>query len=126
MGEDVMQREKERREERWVKIEKKFENGERVDGVILNKVKGGLKVEIDGDVELMKRRKVDISKIREVKKIMKVKKKFEIIKMEKRRGKIVVQRSKVIEERSEEKSQEIVKKIEEGKVVEGVVKKIKD
>jgi small subunit ribosomal protein S1 len=126
LGEAVLSREKARREESWVKLEQKFANGERVDGVIFNQVKGGFTVDLDGAVAFLPRSQVDIRPIRDVTPLMHNPQPFEILKMDKRRGNIVVSRRTVLEESRAEQRSEIVQNLEEGQVVEGVVKNITD
>ncbi|AHB00251.1 MULTISPECIES: 30S ribosomal protein S1 [Brucella] len=126
LGEAVLSREKARREESWVKLEQKFANGERVDGVIFNQVKGGFTVDLDGAVAFLPRSQVDIRPIRDVTPLMHLPQPFEILKMDKRRGNIVVSRRTVLEESRAEQRSEIVQNLEEGQVVEGVVKNITD
>ena len=126
LGEAVLSREKARREESWVKLEEKFEAGERVEGVIFNQVKGGFTVDLDGAVAFLPRSQVDIRPIRDVTPLMHNPQPFEILKMDKRRGNIVVSRRTVLEESRAEQRSEIVQNLEEGQMVEGVVKNITD
>jgi small subunit ribosomal protein S1 len=126
LGEAVLSREKARREESWVKLEAKFEAGERVEGVIFNQVKGGFTVDLDGAIAFLPRSQVDIRPIRDVTPLMHNPQPFEILKMDKRRGNIVVSRRTVLEESRAEQRSEIVQNLEEGQVVEGVVKNITD
>jgi small subunit ribosomal protein S1 len=126
LGEAVLSREKARREESWVKLEAKFEAGERVEGVIFNQVKGGFTVDLDGAVAFLPRSQVDIRPIRDVTPLMHNPQPFEILKMDKRRGNIVVSRRTVLEESRAEQRSEIVQNLEEGQVVDGVVKNITD
>jgi len=126
LGEAMISREKARREESWVKLEDKFNKGERVEGVIFNQVKGGFTVDLDGAVAFLPRSQVDIRPIRDVTPLMHTPQPFEILKMDKRRGNIVVSRRTVLEESRAEQRSEIVQNLEEGQVVEGVVKNITD
>ncbi|WP_223479230.1 30S ribosomal protein S1 [Oricola indica] len=126
LGEAVLSREKARREESWVKLEAKFEAGERVEGVIFNQVKGGFTVDLDGAVAFLPRSQVDIRPVRDVTPLMHNPQPFEILKMDKRRGNIVVSRRTVLEESRAEQRSEIVQNLEEGQTVEGVVKNITD
>ena len=126
LGEAVLSREKARREESWVRLEEKFNRGERVDGVIFNQVKGGFTVDLDGAVAFLPRSQVDIRPIRDVTPLMHNPQPFEILKMDRRRGNIVVSRRTVLEESRAEQRSEIVQNLEEGQVVEGVVKNITD
>ena len=126
LGEAVISRDKARREESWVKLEKAFEAKEKVDGVIFNQVKGGFTVDLDGAVAFLPRSQVDIRPIRDVSPLMGVPQPFEILKMDRRRGNIVVSRRTVLEESRAEQRHEIVANLEEGQVIEGVVKNITD
>ncbi|KPB01860.1 30S ribosomal protein S1 [Ahrensia marina] len=126
LGEAVLSRDKARREESWIKLEAKFEAGERVEGQIFNQVKGGFTVDLDGAVAFLPRSQVDIRPIRDVTPLMNTPQPFEILKMDKRRGNIVVSRRTVLEESRAEQRSEIVQNLEEGQTVEGVVKNITD
>ncbi len=126
LGEAVISRDKARREESWVKLEKAFEAKEKVEGVIFNQVKGGFTVDLDGAVAFLPRSQVDIRPIRDVTPLMGVPQPFEILKMDRRRGNIVVSRRTVLEESRAEQRHEIVGKLEEGQVIEGTVKNITD
>ncbi|MGE3625974.1 MAG: S1 RNA-binding domain-containing protein, partial [Hyphomicrobiales bacterium] len=126
MGEAVLSREKARREESWSRLEKKFEAGERVEGIIFNRVKGGFTVDLDGAVAFLPGSQVDIRPVRDVSPLMNVPQPFQILKMDRRRGNIVVSRRSVLEETRAEQGSEIVAKLEEGQVTEGVVKNITD
>ncbi|MGD9866881.1 MAG: 30S ribosomal protein S1 [Hyphomicrobiales bacterium] len=126
MGEAVLSREKARREESWSRLEKKFEAGERVEGIIFNRVKGGFTVDLDGAVAFLPGSQVDIRPVRDVSPLMNVPQPFQILKMDRRRGNIVVSRRSVLEETRAEQRSEIVAKLEEGQVTEGVVKNITD
>ena len=126
LGEAMLSREKARREEAWVKLEEKFNRGERVEGVIFNQVKGGFTVDLDGAVAFLPRSQVDIRPIRDVTPLMHNPQPFEILKMDKRRGNIVVSRRTVLEETRAEQRQELVQNLEEGQVIDGVVKNITD
>ncbi|EJF85479.1 30S ribosomal protein S1 [Bartonella rattimassiliensis] len=126
MGEAVLSREKARREESWVRLEEKFNSGARVDGVIFSQVKGGFTVDLDGAVAFLPRSQVDIRPIRDVTPLMHNSQSFEILKMDRRRGNIVVSRRTVLEESRAEQRSEIVQNLEENQIVEGVVKNITD
>ncbi len=126
LGEAVISRDKARREESWVKLEQAFEKKERVDGVIFNQVKGGFTVDLDGAVAFLPRSQVDIRPIRDVGPLMNVPQPFEILKMDRRRGNIVVSRRTVLEESRAEQRTEIVGKLEEGQEIDGTVKNITD
>jgi len=126
LGEAVLSRDKARREESWGKLEKAFQNNEKVSGVIFNQVKGGFTVDLDGAVAFLPRSQVDIRPIRDVTPLMNVPQHFQILKMDRRRGNIVVSRRTVLEETRAEQRQELVQNLEEGQVIDGVVKNITD
>src|SRR6201995_3293632 len=126
LGEAVISRDKARREESWVKLEQAFEKGEKVDGVIFNQVKGGFTVDLDGAVAFLPRSQVDIRPVRDVAPLMNVSQPFQILKMDRRRGNIVVSRRTVLEESRAEQRHEIVANLAEGQVIDGTVKNITD
>jgi small subunit ribosomal protein S1 len=126
LGEAVLSRDKARREESWGKLETAFKNNEKVEGVIFNQVKGGFTVDLDGAVAFLPRSQVDIRPIRDVTPLMNVNQPFQILKMDRRRGNIVVSRRTVLEETRAEQRQELVQNLEEGQVIDGVVKNITD
>ncbi len=126
LGEAVLSREKARREESWVKLEEMYNNNQRVEGIIFNQVKGGFTVDLEGAVAFLPRSQVDIRPIRDIGPLMNVPQPFQILKMDKRRGNIVVSRRAILEESRAEQRSEIVQQLEEGQVVDGVVKNITD
>jgi len=126
LGEAVLSRDKARREESWGKLEKAFNDQQKVQGVIFNQVKGGFTVDLDGAVAFLPRSQVDIRPIRDVTPLMNVPQQFQILKMDRRRGNIVVSRRTVLEETRAEQRQELVQNLEEGQVIDGVVKNITD
>ncbi|HZS62968.1 MAG TPA: 30S ribosomal protein S1 [Xanthobacteraceae bacterium] len=126
LGEAVLSRDKARREESWGKLESAFKNNEKVQGVIFNQVKGGFTVDLDGAVAFLPRSQVDIRPIRDVGPLMNQPQQFQILKMDRRRGNIVVSRRTVLEETRAEQRQELVQNLEEGQIIDGVVKNITD
>jgi small subunit ribosomal protein S1 len=126
LGEAVLSRDKARREESWGKLEKAFQGNEKVQGIIFNQVKGGFTVDLDGAVAFLPRSQVDIRPIRDVSPLMNQPQPFQILKMDRRRGNIVVSRRTVLEETRAEQRQELVQNLEEGQVIDGVVKNITD
>ena len=126
LGEAVLSREKARREESWVRLEVAFTKGEKVTGQIFNQVKGGFTVDLDGAVAFLPRSQVDIRPVRDVGPLMHTAQPFQILKMDKRRGNIVVSRRVVLEETRAEQRSELVQSLEEGQIIEGVVKNITD
>ncbi|AKK20199.1 30S ribosomal protein S1 [Candidatus Liberibacter africanus] len=125
-GEAVFSRDKALREGVWEKIEAKFAAGERIEGVIFNQVKGGLTVDLNGEIAFLPRSQIDMRPVRDVTPLMHEPQLFEILKMDKRRGNIVVSRRAVLEESRAEQRSEIVQKLEEGQIIEGIVKNITD
>ena len=126
LGEAVISREKARREESWTRLEEAFNKNEKVVGVIFNQVKGGFTVDLDGAVAFLPRSQVDIRPVRDVGPLMQVPQPFQILKMDKRRGNIVVSRRTVLEETRAEQRSELVQSLQEGQIVDGVVKNITD
>ena len=108
------------------RLEKKFEANEKVEGVIFNKVKGGFTVDLDGAVAFLPGSQVDIRPVRDIGPLMHQQQPFQILKMDRRRGNIVVSRRSVLEETRAEQRADIVARLEEGQVIEGLVKNITD
>ncbi len=123
-GEAVISREKARREEAWDRLEKIYEKNERVDGEIFNRVKGGFTVDLGGAVAFLPGSQVDIRPVRDAGPLMNIPQPFRILKMDKRRGNIVVSRRAILEEDRAEQRQEVVKELNEGDEREGIVKNI--
>ena len=126
LGEAVLSRDKARREEAWVRLEESFNNNERVDGVIFGRVKGGFTVDLGGAVAFLPGSQGDVRPIRDVGPLMNLAQPFQILKMDRRRGNIVVSRRAIMEETRAEQRSEIVQNLGEGQVVDGVVKNITD
>jgi small subunit ribosomal protein S1 len=126
LGEAVISRDKARREESWVNLEKAYEAQIKVNGTIFNVVKGGYTVDLDGATAFLPRSQVDIRPIRDVGPLMNILQPFQILKMDRRRGNIVVSRRTVLEETRAEARSELVSNLEEGQVIDGVVKNITD
>jgi small subunit ribosomal protein S1 len=125
-GEAILSREKALREEAWVKLEKACANSERVDGVIFGRVKGGFTVDIQGAVAFLPGSQVDIRPIRDVTPLMHISQPFQILKMDRKRGNIVVSRRAILEESRVEARNDLLGKIVEGQVLDGIVKNITD
>ncbi len=126
MGEAVLSRDKARREESWVRLEKAFQDGGRVTGMIFGRVKGGFTVDLDGAVAFLPGSQVDVRPVRDVGPLMNQPHPFQILKMDRRRGNIVVSRRAVLEEKRAEERSELVASLTEGQIVEGTVKNITD
>jgi small subunit ribosomal protein S1 len=125
-GEAVLSREKARREESWEQLEEAFEKTERVTGHIFGRVKGGFTVDLSGAVAFLPGSQVDIRPVRDVAPLMNSPQPFQILKMDRRRGNIVVSRRAVLEETRAEARSELLNTLSEGQVLEGVVKNITD
>ncbi len=123
-GEAVLSREKARREEAWDRLEKAAAKEERVEGQIFGRVKGGFTVDLGGAVAFLPGSQVDVRPVRDAGPLMHMNQPFQILKMDRRRGNIVVSRRAVLEESRAEQRAEIVAKLTEGEVVDGVVKNI--
>src|SRR5262249_22602816 len=126
LGEAVLSRDKARREESWIKLEKAFNDQTRVTGVIFGRVKGGFTVDLDGAVAFLPGSQVDVRPMRDVGPLMNQPQLFQILKMDRRRGNIVVSRRAVLEERRAEERTSLVASLHEKQIVEGVVKNITD
>jgi small subunit ribosomal protein S1 len=125
-GEAAISREKARREEAWDRLEAANDKGERVEGHIFGRVKGGFTVDLGGAVAFLPGSQIDVRPVRDVGPLMGVPQPFQILKMDRRRGNIVVSRRAVLEESRAEQRAEIVAKLQEGDVVDGVVKNVTD
>ena len=125
-GEAVLSRERARREEAWEKLEKASEDGERVEGVIFGRVKGGFTVDLDGAVAFLPGSQVDIRPVRDITPLMGTEQPFQILKMDRRRGNIVVSRRAVLEDTRAEQRNELIANLHEGQVLDGIVKNITD
>ncbi len=125
-GNTILSREKARREEAWVELEKFHKEEKIVTGVILGRVKGGFTVDIEGATAFLPGSQVDIKPIKDFHSIMNIPQKFQILKMDKKRGNIVISRRAVLEENRAEARSEIVSNIEEGQILEGIIKNITD
>ena len=123
-GEAVVSREKARREEAWDRLEKAYEAEERVEGAIFGRVKGGFTVDLGGAVAFLPGSQVDVRPVRDAGPLMNLAQPFQILKMDRRRGNIVVSRRAILEESRAEQRAEIVGKLAEGDTAEGVVKNI--
>lgn len=125
-GEAVLSREKARREEAWTVLETQYEANERVNGVIFGRVKGGFTVDLSGAIAFLPGSQVDVRPIRDVTPLMNIEQPFQILKMDRKRGNIVVSRRAILEETRAEQRAEILNDLAEGKEVEGIVKNITD
>ena len=125
-GQALLSREKARREEAWVILERAFEAQERVTGVIFGRVKGGFTVDLSGATAFLPGSQVDIRPINDVSALMGAPQPFQILKIDRRRGNIVVSRRAVLEESRAEARSELVSNLNEGQILKGIVKNITD
>jgi len=125
-GEALLSREKAKREESWTVLEKSFAGNERVTGIIFGRVKGGFTVDLGGAVAFLPGSQVDIRPVRDIAPLMGTPQPFQILKMDRARGNIVVSRRAVLEESRAEARSELVANLKEGQVLQGVVKNITD
>jgi len=123
-GEAVLSREMARREAAWDRLEKAYAAGERVEGAIFGRVKGGFTVDLGGAVAFLPGSQVDVRPVRDAGPLMGLKQPFQILKMDRRRGNIVVSRRAILEESRAAERAEVIARLKEGDVVEGVVKNI--
>jgi small subunit ribosomal protein S1 len=125
-GEAQLSREKARREEAWTQLEKSFQANDRVTGVIFGRVKGGFTVDLSGAVAFLPGSQVDIRPVRDITPLLGSQQPFQILKMDRSRGNIVVSRRAVLEESRAEQRSELVASLKEGQILNGVVKNITD
>ncbi len=125
-GQAVLSRDKARREEAWGLLEASFEKQERVTGIIFGKVKGGFTVDLSGATAFLPGSQVDIRPVRDLGPLMGTPQPFQILKIDRRRGNIVVSRRAVLEESRAEARSELVSNLQEGQILQGVVKNITD
>ncbi len=125
-GSIVLSREKARREEAWTNLERAFEQQQRVNGMIYGRVKGGFTVDLGGAVAFLPGSQVDIRPVRDVGPLMNTAQPFQILKMDRARGNIVVSRRAVLEETRAEQRSELIQGLKEGMILDGVVKNITD
>ncbi|NVD44003.1 30S ribosomal protein S1 [Qipengyuania atrilutea] len=125
-GEAMLSRDRARREAAWDKLESEFGEGKRVEGRIFGRVKGGFTVDLDGAVAFLPGSQVDIRPVRDVTPLMDMPQPFQILKMDRRRGNIVVSRRAVLEETRAEQRSELIDQLAENQVIDGVVKNITD
>ncbi len=123
-GNIVLSREKARREEVWQDLEKMMNNNERVNGVIFGRVKGGFTVDLNGAIAFLPGSQIDIRPIKDISPLMGISQPFQILKMDKVRGNIVVSRRVVLEETRSAARAELIDTIKEGAVLEGIVKNL--
>ena len=124
-GDCILSRSKAKNKEIWAEIEKSFNAGELVDGIITGKVKGGLSAEI-GITAFLPGSQIDTRPLRDVSHLLDVPQKFKVLKMDSHRNNIVVSRRAVLEETHKELREERFSQLALGDVVEGRIKAITD
>ena len=125
-GETMLSRDRARREAAWDRLEEEFNKEARVEGVIFGRVKGGFTVDLGGAVAFLPGSQVDIRPVRDVGPLMDLPQPFQILKMDRRRGNIVVSRRAILEETRAEQRSGLIQNLEEGQIIEGAVKNITD
>jgi small subunit ribosomal protein S1 len=125
-GESVLSRDRARREAAWDTLEGEFAAEKRVEGVIFGRVKGGFTVDLGGAVAFLPGSQVDVRPVRDVAPLMDIAQPFVILKMDRRRGNIVVSRRAILEETRAEQRSGLILNLVEGQIIEGVVKNITD
>ncbi|MBP7252215.1 MAG: 30S ribosomal protein S1 [Alphaproteobacteria bacterium] len=125
-GEAMLSREKAKREESWIVLDKAFASQQRVTGIIFGRVKGGFTVDLNGAIAFLPGSQVDIRPVRDITPLMGTPQPFQILKMDRARGNIVVSRRAVLEESRAEARSELVANLKEGQILQGVVKNITD
>jgi small subunit ribosomal protein S1 len=125
-GEAMLSRDRARREASWDALEAEFTKSTRVEGVIFGRVKGGFTVDLNGAVAFLPGSQVDIRPVRDVTPLMDIPQPFQILKMDRKRGNIVVSRRAILEETRAEARTGLISSLAEGQVIEGMVKNITD
>ncbi len=125
-GESVLSREKARREEVWIELEKSHQKNERVTGIICGRVKGGFTVDLGGAIAFLPGSQVDIRPIRDIGPLMNTPQPFHVLKMDRARGNIVVSRRSILEESRQEARSDLLNDLKEGQILDGIVKNITD
>jgi small subunit ribosomal protein S1 len=122
----VLSHEKARREASWQELERAHKTNQTVNGIIFGRVKGGFTVDLNGAIAFLPASQLDVRPIKDITPFMGKEQPFQILKMDRSRGNIVVSRRTLIEESRTEARSELLANIEEGKILEGVVKNITD
>ena len=123
-GQALLSRDKARREESWAALETAHKKQERVTGIIFGKVKGGFTVDLDGATAFLPGSQVDIRPVRDLGPLMDTPQPFQILKIDRKRGNIVVSRRAVLEESRAEARSELVSNLAEGRVLTGIIKNL--
>ncbi|MDR1288774.1 MAG: 30S ribosomal protein S1 [Holosporales bacterium] len=125
-GEPILSIEKARREAVWKKIEVHMESGSVVEGFIIGRTNGGFSVDISGTTAFLPGSQVDLRIVKDITPLLNVPQPFKVLKMDKTRNNIVVSRRAVLETARNEARSEIISKLEEGMIIQGIVKNTTD
>jgi small subunit ribosomal protein S1 len=125
-GDVVVSREKARRASSWKKMERSFEKQEEVQGVIISRCKGGFIVDVESCLCFLPGSQVDLKPLKRFDHLMKIPQKFLCVKLDKKRGNIVLSRRAIMEKIRDNDREKIISKIKEGDVVQGIVKNLTD
>ena len=125
-GEIVVSREKARRAKSWKKMEKAFETKQEVKGTIISRCKGGFVVNVESCLCFLPGSQVDLRPLKNFDHLMKVPQTFECVKLDKKRGNIVLSRRAIMEKIRDKDRDKIIAKIKEGSIVQGIVKNLTD
>lgn len=123
-GDAVISHEKAKREASWTNLEVAYRNNQRVNGVIYGRVKGGFTVDLSGAIAFLPGSQMDVRPIKDPTPLIGIVQPFQILKMDRLRGNIVVSRRAILEESRAEARTELVSGMEEGQILTGVVKNI--
>jgi len=125
-GDVVISREKARKAHSWKKMEKAYENKEEVKGIIISKCKGGFIVDVESCLCFLPGSQVDLKPLKNIDHLMKIPQTFECVKLDKKRGNIVLSRRSIIEKTRKHDRDKIISKIKEGDIIQGTVKNLTD
>ncbi|MCY4031708.1 MAG: 30S ribosomal protein S1 [Hyphomicrobiales bacterium] len=125
-GEAILSYEKAKREQSWIRLGEAHDNNEPVEGSITQRVRGGFTVDISGVEAFLPGSQLDIRPMRDATTLMDSKQQFQILKIDRRRGNIVVSRRAVLEASRSEQRDELVQNLQEGQTVQGRIKNITD
>ncbi|QPT34486.1 30S ribosomal protein S1 [Proteus penneri] len=125
-GETVLSREKAKRHEAWLMLEKAYEENETVVGIINGKVKGGFTVELNGIRAFLPGSLVDVRPVRDTTHLENKELEFKVIKLDQKRNNVVVSRRAVIESENSAERDQLLENLQEGMEVKGIVKNLTD
>ncbi len=126
LGDAVLSRDRAKKEENWIQLVEDQKNNVIVEGIINGKVRGGFTVDINGTQAFLPGSQVDVRPVKDIRPFMNSPQSFHILKMDKKRGNIVVSRKSVLSDHHSVDKSEIIEKFSEGQEVDGIVKNITD